>query len=381
MSRPALPQPPLRSWLIAALTGSPAWPPDQVADRAADTEQAIAALLAAAGAEGVAVVICHRLRTLPCWDALPKPFQQGLYRATRQAVGWDIASRKSLTDAFDAIAAEGIDFLLLKGAGLAHLLYPAPHHRTRGDTDLLVADRETADRVHHLLEQQGYEKAVGIQGRFVSHQFACSKPGPTGGTLDIHWRLSNSNLFGRKLQMAPLWAERRAVPALGPHAATLSPRHALIHALFHRAWHLGEGDPDRLIWLYDIHLLCRSYDAQAWDAFTAEVSRLGLQPICRDGLQDVSAILGTPLPPEVTLRLSAGTPSGPLGQMALKRPGMRRKLADLMSLPTWPERLGFVREHLFPDTAYMRQRFGANTPWQLAFAYLHRAAKALRKMR
>jgi hypothetical protein len=56
---------------------------------------------------------------------------------------------------------------------------------------------------------------------------------------------------------------------------------------------------------------------------------------------------------------------------------MRRKLADLMSLPTWPERLGFVREHLFPDAAYMRQRFGVDTRRKLPLAYLSRAAKGL----
>jgi hypothetical protein len=76
----------------------------------------------------------------------------------------------------------------------------------------------------------------------------------------------------------------------------------------------------------------------------------------------VSAILGTSVPPEVVAALSDHeSPRRFFDQLDLKRPGVRRHLADLMSLPTWLDRLEMIRERLFPDAAYMQQRFGANT--------------------
>ena len=363
-----------RDWLINALGGDAPWPP--TGGRASDTT--IADLLDAAHAEGVAVAIFYALRRRPCWQALPEALQAGLTHAAKQGIAWDIASQAEVIRALQAIAAAGIDALLLKGAALAHLLYPEPQCRPRGDTDLLVADRQTADCVHALLQPLGYTKHLGVEGRYISHQFACTRPGPLGIaiTLDIHWRLSNANLLAQRLTFADLWAERRPLPALGPTAFAPSPHHVLMHALFHRAWHLGEGDPDRLIWLYDIHLLCESFAAKDWTRFIEEVNRCRLQPLCRDGLGDIASAFGTAIPDDVDRALSAASPRGPLSQLQIKRPGLRRKLVDLLSLPTWPQRLAWLREYAFPDVAYMQHRFGADTRWRLFTAYIRRALRA-----
>jgi hypothetical protein len=366
-----------RDWLVSALLGAPAWPAAPSADQSNQADR----LLTAARKARVAALVYHTLHCLPCWGDLPEPLRQGLRRDDQQAMAWEIASRHILCQALDALAADGIPFLLLKGLGLAHLLYPEPHHRTREDTDLLVADREMADRLFHTLKELGYRRHLAVEGRFVSYQFTCFKPGPNNTVLalDVHWRLSNSNFFGQKFDFDRLWAERRPIAALGPDAATLSERHALIHALFHRAWHLGEGETDRLLWLYDMHLLCAAFGPTAWAGFVEEVDRCGLQPICRDGLQATSATFGTWVPPEVVAALSVNESTGLFQQLDLKRPGIHQHLTDLMSLPTWGDRLGLIRELLFPDPAYMRQRFGVDTRRQLPLAYLSRAAKGLRR--
>jgi hypothetical protein len=335
-------------------------------------------VLDAAHAEGVAVAIFYTLRRRPCWQGLPKALQAGLTHAAKQGIARDIASQAEITPALQTIAAAGIDSLVLKGAALAHLLYAEPQCRPRGDTDLLVADRQTADRVEALLQPLGYRKHLGVEGHYISHQFACTKPGPLGMavTFDIHWRLSNANLLAQRLTFADLWAERRPMMALGPTAFASSPHHALIHALFHRTWHLGEGDPDRLLWLYDIHLLCESFGAKDWERFVAEVSRCRLEPICRDGLHDTSVIFATPIPAIVNAALASAPDGWVLSQLHLKRSGLRRKLVDLLSLPSWTQRLRWLREYAFPDVAYMRQRFGADTRWRLLVAYARRALRA-----
>jgi hypothetical protein len=389
-------QSPERDWLISALIESL---PDTVPETASDSvsptatqapeheptgEQRLASvtcstssLLTAARDEGVAAAVFHALRHQPCWTELPDALTTALARTAKQAIAWEIISHAAQREALEALAADGIDCLLLKGAALAHLLYPAPHARPRGDTDLLVPDRATAERAWRVLSALGYQRILGVQGRYISHQFACTRHGAndTAIMFDIHWRLSNSNFFAQRFSFADLWAERRPVPPLGPRAYALSARHALIHALFHRAWHLGEGDPDRLIWLYDIHLLCASFTTDDWRAFVDAVQQRGLHPLCRDGLHNVAALFATPIPPDLDAALSASPPRGLLHQLHLKQPGWRRRLADLLSLPSWPQRLGFIRETLFPDADYMRQRFGATSRWQLPAAYLRRAIR------
>lgn len=136
-----------------------------------------------------------------------------------------------------------------------------------------------------------------------------------------------------------------------------------------------------MIWLYDIHLLCADFGDEDWAAFVEEVQHRGLQPLCRAGLQDVRSAFATAIPSDVEAALSAAPPRGPFNQLYLQQPGLRRKLADLMSLPNWWQRLGLVREILFPDPDYMRQRFGAEARWQLPAAYLRRAMGGLRKIR
>lgn len=352
----------------------PPWPPP--AEQASDA--AAADVLAAARAEGVAVAMFYALRRRPSWHTLPEALRTGLANASKQGIAWGMASQAEIILALETTAAAGIDCLLLKGAALAHLLYPEPQCRPRGDTDLLVGNRHSADQVYTLLQPFGYRKHLGVEGRYISHQFACTKSGPLGIgiTLDIHWRLSNANLLAQRLTFADLWTERRPLSALGPTAFASSAHHALIHALFHRAWHLGEGDPDRLIWLYDIHLLSESFRTADWARFTEEVRRCRLEPICHDGLRDVSAMFGTSFPDVVTAALSQVPTGGALSQLHLKQPGIRRKLVDLLSLPTWPQRLAWIREYAFPDVDYMRRRFDADTRWRLLLAYARRALRA-----
>lgn len=365
----------MRGWLADALLGSAHLAPWCAFDLSAE------ALLAAARDEGVTVALLHRLGKHPCWPDLPQVLTTALARDAKQAVAWEMFSHAALHEVLDALAAAGIDCLLLKGTALAYLLYPVPHARPRGDVDLLVADRATAERALQQLAALGYERLLGMQGRYISHQFACTRRAGNHHVLmiDLHWGLSNSNFFAQRFSFSDLWSERRPVAALGPQAQALSARHALVHALFHRAWHLGEGDPDRLIWLYDIHLLCRSFDREHWRAFVDAVARRGLQPLCRAGLQDLQAVFATPIPPSVDAALAAAPPRGFLNQMHLLQPGKRRTLTDLLSLPSWRQRLGYLRETLFPDADYMRQRFGAHSRWQRSIAYLRRALNGLSK--
>jgi hypothetical protein len=165
---------------------------------------------------------------------------------------------------------------------------------------------------------------------------------------------------------------------LGRNAYALSLPLALVHALFHRLNHLGGGDGDRLIWLYDIDLICRNLAREQWDRFAQLVTELDLGPICLDGLDTTQGIYGTPVPSTVRDRITPKR-QGAYQQLALKHPGLRRVIFELKSLGLGFASLGYLRENLFPARRYMEKRFGATDSPTLAAAYVRRIWRGTQK--
>ena len=102
------------------------------------------------------------------------------------------------------LAKIGLQPLVLKGAAYAQTLYPEAHLRPRCDTDLLFPDRESAQKAWMHLEEEGYVRIANVvEGRYVSRQQTCVKPGGVGHALDLHWSISNTHVrSGSTLQRA-----------------------------------------------------------------------------------------------------------------------------------------------------------------------------------
>lgn len=334
-----------------------------------------------AAAQGVITLLADRLMTQPIWTDLADADRHRLRKALRQASAREALLAEQTTELLELLAENQIDALLLKGTPLAYLLYPRPELRPRGDIDLLVRDREASTHVWRLLQHRGYHRAPAISGEFVNYQFCCFKAGGALLSLpvDVHWRLSNSQFIARQFSFAELWKERLAVTALGPHAFTLGWHHALAFALFHRFWHLGEGDPERLIWIYDLKLLCRQLDQDGWESFVSVVKNRPIGPICWDGLEQAAAQLGVAIPDVVANALRAPT-APPIDPLVLKRPGLRRQLLEIWALPCWSQRLRLIREILLPAPHYMNRRYGLASPWLLPWAYLRRGVRGLSRL-
>ncbi len=81
--------------------------------------------------------------------------------------------------------------------------------------------------------------------------------------------------------------------------------HALLLACMHRGTHRHNpyyvsGEPhtggDRLIWLYDLHLLAESFGEHDWQSFIARADAKGLRGICADGLATAHQCFATNVP-------------------------------------------------------------------------------------
>jgi hypothetical protein len=192
----------------------------------AQRDRANAALWArvrAAGAERVPPEPCERLRRL----AMVAAFRQGRLEAR-------------LAGALDALAAEGIPVLLLKGAALAAGVYGSFAERPMADLDLMVpADRAAA--AHRRLRADGWVPADGAEGALDALYAAHHHLAPlldaegSGVVLEVHVQpLPPGHPFA--FGAAEMW--RDAVPVRVGGRAALAPSapHQLLHLCLHFAW-------------------------------------------------------------------------------------------------------------------------------------------------
>ncbi len=134
------------------------------------------------------------------------------------------------------------------------------------------------------LEAHGYSRSAQNVGQLVSHQIALARLDTHGvwHAIDVHWKVANPHVFANLVTVEELMAESVALPALGPHARTLSAPHALVIATVHLAAH--HTHQLRLIWLYDLHVLCGRLTLPEFAAVVELVRSRGLATVCATGL-------------------------------------------------------------------------------------------------
>ncbi len=268
----------------------------------------------------------------------------------------------------------GVDKLILfKGTALAHTVYPQPWYRPRSDADCLVDPRDRA-LAHQVLTDLGYQKHFAIEGRYVSYQSLYSKslPGQSQMHIDLHWRINNRQCLSQAYAVADLWAERQMTSAHLPVPNNID---SLLIACLHRLGH--HAQEERLTWLFDIHLLSCALNDTEWQTLVNKAQQKSLCAITLDALQHCQNLFGTPVPNGVlhALSLTDKEPSAIFTQRDL--PEWRYFLADLNSMSSWKQKLGFLRETLLPSPAYIRTQMQTRTAFM---GYLKRIWRGLKRV-
>lgn len=363
----------LQNWLQAILRGEmPVW---TLAEDAATVE----GVYAFAVAQGVAELLGQRLDEAAA-NVSPAPLRARLRQRAKAATALELSREIELERALERLAAAESTPLILKGTALAYGLYPAPQLRPRCDTDFLLPDRQAAERVWLELEALGYRRQNAVSGEFVSYQFSCHRDDVFGVThaLDIHWRINNNQVFAQRFGFAELAAAARPIPALGPHARGLAPVHALLLACMHRAGHLSAGEPERLVWLYDLHLLACGLSPDEWTWFRELAVARGIGGICQEALAQAHDRFGSPIPQGVASAL-ADAAAGEWLKPARSAGPWRNYWNGLRALPDVRSRCLWVLETLFPSPDYLLAKYQTEQRWRLPLLYLHRILVGLHK--
>jgi hypothetical protein len=302
-------------------------------------------------------------------------------RELEELAAMELARQHELRQVLQSLATTGVEVLLLKGTALAYSLYPAPALRPRTDTDILIRSSDR-DATASVLSNLGYEKPNAVSGELLSYQCSFHKQDRFGVThiLDVHWRVNNTQVFSRALDYEQLALRALPIGRLGDHARGLALDDALLLACMHRAHHIHSpyrvhGDAgaggERLIWLYDIHLLVQAMSVTAFADFTQSAESKGMRAVCADGLRRTQACFGTRLPDGA---LAWMTKTGPREPSAahLRSGNVSHLLTELRSLPRWRDRITLLCEHLIPPPEYMLTKYSVTSRARLPILYLQR---------
>ncbi len=359
-----------QTWLTETLSGPP-FPFPNI------SEQEIWKL---ATENGVLLLLHWKLYGSENWNIVPKTFRNKLQTMARQEAAAELLREQETTQVLQTLEEQNIQPLLLKGTPLAYSLYPQPHLRSRCDTDLLFQDRETAESAWRILKNRGYQRPDVISGEHVSHQFPCYRTSIAGlgHSLDIHWKINNSQYLASILPYEELAKQAKPVPKLGPFARTPGSEHTLLLACAHRIVHKPEGTENRMIWLYDIHLLAENMNQSQWKNFLQMAKQKELTHTCRDGIKKAAEYFQTQLQEDIQGILKAG-PETEAFTPDTANSRWKSELINLRSLPGWKPRIKLLKEHLFPPTSYIMKKYKTKNPALLPWLYLKRATQGLVK--
>jgi Uncharacterised nucleotidyltransferase len=267
----------------------------------------------------------------------------------------------------------GVLAVLIKGAALAYDIYERPELRARADTDLLI-DRAQLDALTRTLATLGYTATPTSGDELVVRQQTFHRREAIDHNLDVHWSISNAPLIEHVIRLADITP--RPLPRLGPHALGLPHIEALLLACVHRVAH--HYDDERLIWLYDIHLLRESFAAEEHARFWQLAAERGVVTICKRSIELAEWWFGAcvadvfqpqTMPPEASARLLESSPR--LGTVML---------ADFAGLPTWRARLRRAWQLAFPPRAFIESQYGKRSPLLLPWLYARRGLRGIRRL-
>ena len=330
-------------------------------------------VLEAAAAEGVTPLLADRLAGSGEDDTLCAELQNA--RALASAL--DLLRGRELQRILTALDTAGVLTVLVKGSALAWTLYPDPALRSRFDTDLFIR-REDAGAAGQVMTSLGYRRPAQVTGELVMHQVDYLRTDAAGvrHVFDVHWKLSNRQAVADVLSFDEVMGASVAIEGLDGAGRCPSHVHSLVLACVHRVAH-HSGD-ERLIWLYDIHLLAQALSAEESDALVALSRDRSVTLICADGLLAARRAFGTSLPDGLMERL---TPAGraaasePSAALLAGQPTLARELLSDLRAIRWRQRVRLLREHAFPSPQYMSAAYTTTNRVLLPALYTHRLVR------
>jgi hypothetical protein len=292
---------------------------------------------------------------------------------------------KRLAEILQAFHAVKIPVVLLKGADLAHSLYPEPGLRWMTDLDLLI-HQESFDQALGIVCRQGYHEylpeAFPGLNRLLSYHTHMVREDRVPVLLELHWSLLGSEAFEYSVSMDWFWENLESSETRGHKnppetlhlAFSLNSTANLQYLSAHQMLQHG-GESVTLLWLLDLHrLIMYRGDEIEWRMLADQANVFGWSAALKAALQVVMETFNTQLPDGFISTLQAGeVVSGSLVELKSKQApthvlGEGKKIKSLNQKGQLVLFLALV----FPSPAYMRWRYDPHPEWIFPIYYFFR---------
>jgi hypothetical protein len=352
----------LRAPLRALLRGERAdWPADA-------TDSDAMQLLESIEQNGLAPIVYARS---PDW-----PIRSSLREIAIRAAAGETSRLTDVRAVLAAFETNGIRVLIIKGTGLAYDIYPSPELRPRGDTDLLIAESDL-DSVRTILPARGYTSPLTSGDTLAVRQQSFTRG---GHVYDVHWDVTNSPIVRDALPFEELLHRAIAIPRIAPNALAPSHIDALLLACIHRVAH--HHDIERLIWLYDIHLLREKMSADEHARFWRLATDRRAVAICERSIELADDWFAAAPHDRAADWLTDAERSRDEPSAAFLHHDRTRAavLTDDLKALSWRGRFRRMRELALPPIRFMRQSFPSAPAPALPALYVWRGARGVLRL-
>lgn len=315
-------------------------------------------------------------------DVCPPAVMDQLKGAYYEVTRYNLLLGRALAEILRALHAAGVEVIVLKGMALMESLYRNPGLRPVTDMDILIHAADVPAALD-ALQGIGWTPTADTEpflGAEEDHRTEMALQNPRMMTLlDLHWGLLKSWYYKRNIRPSDLWDSARPLPERGEGARQLGLETGLVFLGAHWFRH----DEQELLWLYDIALTVTAPAEEIdWQRVLACTRDWGLVLSMRAALGRAAAVLGAPVPVEVTRALSRMRPS--LGEWITyyafvegRAPSAVRNLAFMFQRRGWLSRVKYILAKLFPPAEYMIERYHIRHRWLLPLHYPYRIIAGL----
>lgn len=366
-----IPENPVYNFIYSILLGNaPAWPDNAPSDF---TKQLTHKLYR----DGLHPLIHHLYSNLAVWETWPSTIRAQIKKTAIHHSACQMAEEAATRDLIEALQNAGIYPIVLKGTAISYTHYPANNIRTRGDIDLLF-DRKDLHVAFQILESIGY-KYIHRQG-YLGQELGFARINASAGDLplDVHWRSSSYVLLAHILSYQEIRRSAVSIPQLAPLPCAMNTVHALLHACLHIVKHTASGDSIRVLWQYDLYLLCKYLSNQDKQQFVDLCMHKKVSSICYTALKDIAQKLPNDQLSQLLLELKGLEQHEPSARM-LKHNAPSFLLADLASAGSGRALLQSIQDIVFPPASYMLRFYRKRSFLWLPLLYIHRFAHGLKR--
>ncbi|MFU7527418.1 nucleotidyltransferase family protein [Qipengyuania sp. ASV99] len=304
-------------------------------------------------------------------DNWPPPLLARIAEEARLIALWETTHRDCVRALVSALAATGIDAVMMKGTALAYAFYDEPAARRRGDSDLLVepAHREAA---RAILTRLGWYRRDDPHGLYHQEGWLHDAAGFFVHSVDLHWEPSDRPVLHHVLPMEQFFARKVAMPRFGEAAFRPDSATMILHGTINQKWHAQHGyesekgrlmSPRRLIWSVDFGLLVRSMDETDWQRLTAHCAREGVGELVAEALRGARDDLGTPIPAEVLAQLDRAPMRPDLKAYFSNPDSLAQFRIDLRSTQGLIGKLRLVAARAFPPRSHLIEKYPQARRW------------------